>query len=465
MSPFESRSSLVLLLAIGTTSSIGCGGSDPSGGRNHPNGGSSGGSTSAGGSSGGTTSGGSTGTAGGSDGTGATTSAGGNQSSTGGSAGDGGSSGNTSSGGGPIIPPPECEEGSTALPENAPALEPGVWKNITPSGGGISFGGEGNLTQGMTMVPCNPATLYLAVCAVGGSASYPKGVYRTTDAGTSWVRVLDTNSPNHIRVDPLNPLNLYVSDGVAGGTQGFYRTTDGGVTWDHKTNMCDAVGISSSCGLNDLYDVAADPTDFKHILISFHSPWSWGDYEAGAGILESTDAGDTWIPHEGSGWGQGHSIHFLYRPDLGIGDANTWLLGIQDGGGRYRTTNAGETWSKVSDIGIVHGGSTVYYTQDGTLYSAGNPGMVKSTDNGATWQSIANSPSSIGMTGDGEHLYGANLFGPTPMMTAPETDDDNWAPHEGGEFSHGPFEFAFDSANRILYAANTGAGIWALKLE
>jgi hypothetical protein len=372
-------------------------------------------------------------------------------------------------GGGSVVDPPAtCEDGSTALPASAPRLEPGVWTDISPSGDGISFGGEGNLTQGMTIAPCNPALLYVAICAAGGNPAYPKGVYRSADAGGSWERILQSDSPNHIRVDPANPKNVYVTDGVAGGTQGFWRTRDGGVTWTHRTNMCDVAGITSSCGMNDLYDVAVDPTNFDHLLVSFHAPWNWGDASQGAGVLESFDGGDTWKAHGWpNAWGYGHSIHFLSRPDLGIGDAATWLLGIQNGGGRWRTTDGGVNWTKVSDVSIVHGGSSLYYTKEGTLYSASEGGMIKSHDNGATWTLIASAPSSVGVIGDGKSLYAAQLFGPTPMMTALEAKDDAWAPHGGDEaqlFQQGPFEMAFDAANRIVYTASNGAGVWALEL-
>lgn len=362
--------------------------------------------------------------------------------------------------------PPTCRSKITALPGDAPALTPGVWKNVSPSGDGLSFGSDANLTQGMTIDPCNSATLYLAVCAVGGSGSYPKGVYRTTNAGTSWVRVLQADSPNHVRVNPGNPLDIYATDGVAGGTNGFYRTSDGGKTWDRKMNLCSSAGVSGGCGLNDLYDVATDPSNFEHILVSFHSPWDWNEFEAGAGILESRDGGDTWIPHKpADNWGQGHSVHFLYRPDLGIGSSSTWLVGTQSGG-HYRTADGGETWNQVSTTPITHGGSSIYYSNDKTLYAASNSGLLKSTDNGANFERLASNTNfyPIGIIGDGETMYA----GGDTLLTAPESAPTTWtvppgapAPVSGG----GPFEYAFDKENRIVYAASNIQGLWALKLR
>jgi hypothetical protein len=318
----------------------------------------------------------------------------------------------------------------------------------------LSFGGEGNLTQGMALDPCNPATIYLTVCAAGGNRAYPKGVYRSTDAGASWHRILAVDSPNHVRVNPRAPSEIYVSDGVTGGSNGFHRTKDGGATWERITNMCDAVDVAQSCGANDVYDVAVDPADFKHVLISFHSPWNWGDGR-GAGVLESKDGGDTWIPHRPfDDWGYGHSVHFL--------TSHIWLVGTQ-GNGHYRTTNAGQTWAKVSDANIVHGGSSLYVTGDGVIFSSVSGGIIKSTDNGVSFEMYANNTGSIGIGGDGEHLY----FGADTVLSAPLSDPTAWTLSANApppRFGGGPFEMAFDERNGIIYSASNQNGLWAMKV-
>ena len=52
------------------------------------------------------------------------------------------------------------------------------------------------------------------------------------------------------------------------------------------------------------------------------------------------------------------------------------------------------------------------------------------------------------------------------MRVAPLNNDNAWADHPDTHlFSQGPFEFAFDSANGILYSASNNAGLWALKVS
>ena len=149
----------------------------------------------------------------------------------GGAAGSGGTTTNagTNNGGmGGLVPfvPPQCADGaSTELPATAPALTPGMFVNISPPG--VPFDSNATaLTQGMTIDPCNPATIY--VCVVDAE----HGIYRITDGGGTWTRLYYIGGcPVRVRVNPENPLHLYVGDGVRGGNNGFFYTLDGGVTW------------------------------------------------------------------------------------------------------------------------------------------------------------------------------------------------------------------------------------------
>jgi hypothetical protein len=344
------------------------------------------------------------------------------------------------------------------LPAGAPLLTPGTWKNLSPAG--WPFGGA--FTQGIAVDPCNPAVIYLSTSSFDPSQA---GLFKTIDGGASWTKIGKLDEPIRVRIDPKNTQHLYAGDGVRGGTMGFFVSTDGGATWNMPKSFSD---LQASQGLYayDVYDVAVDPTDFNHVLLSFHGAWGWTEtkWKANAGVLESKDGGDTWIIHAPKdGWGYGHSIHFLYDPDLGIGDAKTWLLGTQ-GPGQWRTTDAGETWTKVTDIGIQHGGGTIYYTKAGVLFATGGNQNLRSTDNGATWTTIGPGGGYNGIIGDGKQLYAAKCFGPTAIITSPETDGLTWKDFNSQQFNSGPFEMALDSVNGIVYSGSWGVGVLALKL-
>jgi photosystem II stability/assembly factor-like uncharacterized protein len=355
---------------------------------------------------------------------------------------------------------------NSALPATAPTLEAGTWKNITPATH-LGFLGkpETMIAQGIAIDPCNSATLYW------GTTPYETdkgGLFKTTDGGGSWTKIGPFDEPLHIRIDPANPQHLFVGDGVRGDTQGFWVSHDGGDTWKKPEGfekVAASIGITQASGMQDIYDVAADPTDFNHVLLSFHSPWSWDEFDKGAGMLESKDGGDSWNVIERQGWGQGHSIRFLFEPEQGIGDSNTWLLGTQ-GPGYWRTSDAGKTWKKVSDNGIAHGGGTSYYNSDGVLFASGSPKNLRSTDNGETW-TPTDPGSSTCVFGDGKQLYSAPALGNGPFFVSDESDGVTWKPFAGGAqvFENGgPYEMVLDQANRILYASMWEQGVWAMKV-
>jgi hypothetical protein len=354
-------------------------------------------------------------------------------------------------------------------PDTAPQLTPGVWVDITPPGVN-KYDETTMIGQGLVLDPCNPSVVYWGNTPYDGAYG---GLFRSIDGGAHWTklgdRTLDTDlwdnkttyldEPLHLRIDPADNQHFYAGDGVRGATQGFWISHDGGNNWTRPESFPKAaVGL-------DIYDIAVDPTDFDHALASFHSGWA---NNTPAGVVETKDGGDTWIVHPPQGdWGAGHSIKFLYDPEKGIGNADTWLLGTQ-GAGYFRTTDAGKTWTKVSDSGIAHGGGSVYNAANGYLYASGYPHNLRSKDNGATWEPLEALGGFTCIFGDGNLLYTGklNLEAPgEPLMQSPETDGVSWTPYNDQKFRNGPYEMAFDATNGVIYSSNWTSGVWTLKVK
>jgi photosystem II stability/assembly factor-like uncharacterized protein len=352
---------------------------------------------------------------------------------------------------------------SGSLPSGAPALSAGTWVNISPKG--VPFGDGGAFTQGLAVDPCDPATIYLTVDGFDVSGT-KAGLYKTTDGGSSWKKISLLDEPIKVRIDPKNPQHLYVVDGVRGGSEGFWVSCDGGETFFTPTGFAK---LKDDPGMfqYDTYDVAVDPSDFNHLLVSNHGAWGWTDtkWNTNSGVLESKDGGASWIVHEPmQGWGTGHAINFLYNPALKVGNSDTWLLGTQ-GPGMFKTTDAGKTWKKVSAEGIQHGGGSVYYDKAGTLYASGASANLRSSDNGETWTQVSDAKVYNAIYGDGTLLYTAPGFGPSTFFTTPEGGNGTtWTALGTQQFKEGPFEMAMDRKNRVLYTASWGDGLWALKL-
>jgi photosystem II stability/assembly factor-like uncharacterized protein len=344
-----------------------------------------------------------------------------------------------------------------------PVLGVGVWTRITPAG--VEMSAENHVfCQGMAIDPSNPDTLYLCICAYDVAKG---GLYKSTDRGRTWRRIGQLDEPIHIVVDPADSKHLYCVDGVRGQTLGFWESRDGGESWQMPDGFVEAT--KDPIGTRDLYHIAVDPTDFSHIVVTFHSPWR---DTANAGILESKDGGKTWTAHappaESKG-GYGMAVFFLFDPQKKIGDANTWLFTAQQGG-FFRTTDGGKTWSIVFRSQMTHGGNQLYRAADGTLYSGGYQYPARSADNGASWQQIKNGliySWYMGICGDGENLYTAGVNENQPFFTSAEADGLTWSAYSGGKqkFSAAPFEMFYDAKNRIMYAASWHEGLLALKVR
>jgi len=134
-----------------------------------------------------------------------------------------------------------------------------------------------------------------------------------------------------LAVDPTNPQRVY-----AGGAQGgIWRTTDGGVTWTALTDQQASLAIGS---------IGLDPANPQIIYVGTGETNLSGDSYYGAGILKSTDGGNSWTLLDNGGAFRGAHIGGVsVRP----GDSNTVLAAVVGGAasGIYRSTNGGQTWT------------------------------------------------------------------------------------------------------------------------
>jgi hypothetical protein len=348
--------------------------------------------------------------------------------------------------------------GTSVATGPAPALTTGTWVNISPPGlyrpGGSkpSYG-----CMDIHLSPCSPSILYLTTDI--------EGMWKSTDSGSTWKQIGNLPSPispGVIEIDPTDPRNMYYIGGVRGSSFGFWISMDSGDTWTQPAGFAAKANNSVGGWTSDMYDVKADPADWKHVLVTFHSGFEGtGD----AGVLETKDGGASWIRHWQRGWGTGHSVWFL-------GDSNTWLLGTQSNG-FWRTSDAGATWKQVTSIDMQHGGTAAYYSKSGVLYVGALSYILRSTDNGLTFMPVGTKTQDgyYAIIGDGNSLYslwgngGDNTTGPQVYLTSPESDGTKWTEYNSQKFTDGPYRMAFDPMNRIVYSANWNAGVWALKVK
>jgi hypothetical protein len=355
-----------------------------------------------------------------------------------------------------------------------PIYTPGTWKNITPSGMtdfGCSFV---EVDQG------NPSIIY----TIAGTG---KGLWKSTNGGETWTQTgnpgyvynggLHTeylDSPCWFRVDPSNSNHLYATQGVRGNTMGFWVSTNGGASWDIPA------AFTATNTTRDVTILVVDPQDFKHVLVSSHSEWTLLGTSS-AGILETRDGGVTWIVHMPlPGWTQRQNMGLAFLDDP---TGKTWIA-TSETYGYWRTTDAGVNWTKVSSADGAHACPQTYRAKNGNYYCSTSSRIIRSTNNGVTWTQLDGASGLPGwyyggLYGDGDYLYTCPSYanteptgsgiGPQPFFVSPESDGLHWTAYKpttaaAQTFNNGPAYMMFDSMNRIMYAANWGFGLWALKV-
>jgi photosystem II stability/assembly factor-like uncharacterized protein len=276
----------------------------------------------------------------------------------------------------------------------------GVWKteNAGTTWRAI-FDGGGSYSIGVVVVdPRDPRTVWLGTGENTGqrSVGFGDGVYRSDDGGSSWRRVGLERSEHigRILIDARDSDIVYVAAQgplwAPGGDRGLYRTTDGGRSWTRILHVSDETGIS---------DVVQHPRNPDVLLAtSYQRRRHTGMQIAGgpeAGIYRSADGGATWdristgLPT--GDVGRSGLAFSPQNPDVAY--AVIAASGTQSG--FYRSADAGMTWTKMSDYVP---GDPQYYMElfpdprvFDRLYSVAIQLSV-TEDGGRTWRNAAAGP-------------------------------------------------------------------------
>jgi photosystem II stability/assembly factor-like uncharacterized protein len=184
------------------------------------------------------------------------------------------------------------------------------------------------------------------------SAHFGDGVYKSTDAGKTWKRV-GLQSSEHIGkilIDPRNSSVVYVaSQGPlwsAGGERGLYKTTDGGTTWQAILTISPDTGVS---------DIVFDPKNADIIYASaYQRRRAVGQLIGGGpegGLYKTTNAGRTWTKLS-KGLPQGDVGRAALAIDGRKSPATVFALinAKRNESGFYRSDDAGATWARVGHM-------------------------------------------------------------------------------------------------------------------
>ncbi|HKF50675.1 MAG TPA: hypothetical protein VKB26_00055 [Candidatus Acidoferrales bacterium] len=224
------------------------------------------------------------------------------------------------------------------------------WKNISDK----DF--KCNNIGAMAIAPSNPKIIY-----VGTGDSAPRntvltgeGMYKSTDGGKTWafIGLGETHIISWILVDPQNPDVVYVAAlghlFAPNPERGVFKTTDGGQTWKKILYVNDDTGAIS---------MAMDPSNPQVVYAAMwqmsRRHWTFSSGGPGSGIYKTTDGGTNWsnISHS-----QGLPTGIFGRVGIAVAPSSPNVLYalIQadyqgQAGGLFRSDDAGESWTLINN--------------------------------------------------------------------------------------------------------------------
>jgi photosystem II stability/assembly factor-like uncharacterized protein len=243
---------------------------------------------------------------------------------------------------------------------------------------------------------------------------YGDGIYKSEDAGASWknMGLKDSRQIGMIAIDPRNTDVVYIAaEGSIwgpGGDRGLYKTTDGGLTWNKVLNISDNTGVNN---------VLLDPRNADVIYATSEQRRRHVFTKIGGGpesaVYKSKDAGKTWnkimngLPSVDIG-GMGIAISPV-NPDI----LYIIMEAAGESGGFYRTINRGASWEKMNS----YTSSGQYFNEIycdpkdvDKVFSLETVSKV-TLDAGKTWNNIGNNQRHVDDhaiwidPGDTKHMY------------------------------------------------------------
>ncbi len=220
------------------------------------------------------------------------------------------------------------------------------------------------------------------------------GVYKSTDGGKTWAHVgfKGVDAISKIRIHPTNPDIIYVAAfgkySEPSAERGVFKSTDGGKSWRKVLYRDDKTGA---------IDISIDQDDpnviYAALWEAYRNEYHMSSGGPGSGLFKSTDGGETWKEITR---GPGMPSGVVGRIGVAVSPADSrrvYALVENDSGGLFRSEDAGATWKRVNDDRSIRQ-RAFYYThvfadpKNADVVYVENTSLFRSEDGGKTTKAI-----------------------------------------------------------------------------
>jgi photosystem II stability/assembly factor-like uncharacterized protein len=231
------------------------------------------------------------------------------------------------------------------------AVGGGLWKTTD---GGLTWAPvtDGQITTSsvgaVAVAESDPNLIYIGTgeSCIRGNIMPGDGVYKSTDAGKTWAHIgfTDSDAISKIRIHPTNADIVFVADfgkyGTASDERGLYKSTDGGKNWKRVLFRDNKTGA---------IDVQIDRNNpnvmFAAMWEAYRVEYQMSSGGPGSGLYKSTDGGETWREITRTG-GLPQGLYGKMSIALTKADSNrVYVLLENDKGGLYISDDGGATWT------------------------------------------------------------------------------------------------------------------------
>ena len=283
----------------------------------------------------------------------------------------------------------------------------------------------------------NSQQIFVAACGHLFSYDSDRGVYRSTNGGQTWQKVLyqtDSTAAIDLVQDPVNPLVLYAAmwertrgldyRNSFGSTSGIWKSTDGGTNWSRLTTGLPTGNTVGRIGLTIC------KTNANVLYASIDMP------NNDVRVYKTINAGQTWTRTNDGALNGMFSNFGWYFGQIRVNpqDANqVFVMGVS----LFRSNNGGSSWTDLSQTNIHVDHHAMFFDETGNRIVEGNDGgLYVTTTSGNSWDKINNLAITQFYDIDIDYLVPERLYGGTQDNNSIRTltgNSNDWEAILGGD--------------------------------